>query len=144
MKSIGCKFEYQRDRDCDLMRAFRESLSGNPGKNLPEILRITVNCPSKRFWVSEFRAAIVISKIMHGDRLDTMTTTKREMYLELYHRVVDLKKKYPEKTLSELAVMATNQPAPKFYLKPESAGIIIHRIKKRWLKERKQNLRHLF
>lgn len=144
MKSIGCKFEYQQDRDCDLMRAFRESLSKNPGKNLPEILKITVNCPSKRFWVSEFRAAIVISKMMHGDTLKNMTLTKREMYFELYRRIIALKKKYPTFTLSELAIIATNQPAPKFYLKPESAGIIIHRIKKRWFEERKQKLRHLF
>lgn len=144
MKSVGCKFEYQQDRDCDLMRAFRNSLSDNPGKNLPEILRITVNSPSKRFWVSEFRAAIVISRMMKGDKLMNMTLTKREMYFEIYRRVCDLIAKNPGRTLIELAVMATNQPAPKFYLKPESAGIIIHRIKKRWLKERKQKLRHLF
>lgn len=143
-KDIGAYFEYEEARNADLMKVFRRVRAAYPDVSLHEIYRRVVEEPSERFWVSEERASIVISAMTKGDRLEKMHDTKREMYFEIYSRVLEMRKSRPEDSIYDLTFDAVNSPAPKFYLTPGSAKVIIHKIKHEWYEERKRKLRHLF
>ena len=98
--------------------------------------------PSRRFWVSDIRAGLVVSVMMRGENdLSGMRPLKKEMYEEIHTRVVALKSEYPELTISELCAKVIAQPAPKFYLTPGSAKMMICKAKKRWMQEKLRRLR---
>lgn len=140
MKHIGSTFQYTADRDRDLLRAYREHAYLCNTINRPELMMRIVNSPSKRFWVSEQRAAIVVSGMMKGYMPPNISPMKKEMYDEIYRRVISLQKKYPKKSIPELAAIVSQQKAPKFYLTPGSANIILHRILKKCRRNRLEKL----
>ena len=108
---------------------------------MPDVYNNIVNMPSRRFWVSDIRAALVISAMMRGEaRLDKMCASKREMYEEIYRRVAIMREKYPDKTTSELCAMVVIQPAPKFYLTPGSAKIMVCKARKEWIRRKQLRL----
>ena len=127
------------------MRAYHELIKSAQYILMPEIYRKVVNMPSRRFWISEGRAAIVISAMMKGDTLENMGPLKREMYNEIYSRVIKLREKKPDLPIIQLVEMVVEQPAPKFYLTPGSAKVLICKIRKEWYFRRtKRRLRHCF
>lgn len=143
MKHRGSKCDYAQERNNDLMRAFVEEIESCDNIILPAVLNRVVNKPSKRFWVSAERAAIVVSSMMRGNRLQKMQySTRREMFFEIYNRVMKLREIYPEKSIYQLTCQVVLEPAPKFYLTAGSAKVIIHRTKKLWHLKRMQRLRH--
>ena len=144
MKHKGSKFEYEEERDKDLMRAYREQIAICNTIVLSEIFTKVVLMPASRFWVSEERACIVIGKMMRGDSLHKMRPTTREMYLEIYRRVCSIKKEQPDKPISEIVFQVVGQPAPQFYLTPDSARVIVTKIKRRFYENNKKRLRHMF
>lgn len=143
MKHFGSNFEYAEERNEDIMRAYLQEIARCDQIYLPEIFNRVVNMPSKRFWVSPKRAAIVISNMMRGDTLADMRPTKREMFQEIFRRVLKLQEKNPEMSIYEIAIEVVQEPAPKFYLTAGSARVIIYRAKKQWHKKRSQELRRL-
>lgn len=143
MKHRGNNFEYAEERNEDIMRAYMQEIGRCDRIYLPDVLSTVVNTPSKRFWVSAERAAIVISKMMHGDTLINMRPARREMFQEIYRRVKLLQKENPTMSISEMALKVVQQPAPKFYITAGSAKVIISRIRKQWYKKRSQELRRL-
>lgn len=143
MKHNGSVFEYAQERNDDIMRAYIEQIDSCESINLPQVFSRVVNMPSKRFWVSAERAAIVVSNIMRGDTLPNMRRTKRDMFFEIYRRVMELREKYPAKSILQLTCIVVQQPAPKFYLTAGSAKVIICRAKRSWYEKRKQRLRRL-
>lgn len=144
MKYHGSTFEYEEERNSDLMRVYREEMHAVSHIRMPDIFKTIVNKPSKRFWVSEERAAIVISKMLRGEALERMRPLKREMFHEIYKRVVALKEKLPDHTTYQLTFIVVQQEAPKFYLTAGSAKVIISKIKRKWYEERKRKYRHLW
>lgn len=135
MKHKGCKFEYGTERDKELLRAYREQI-GKCSVIVPsEICKAVVEMPAKRFWVSDERAAIVIARMFKGDRLTDMRNNTREMYYEIFRRVKELKKKRPAMTIIGAVSYVVSRPAPKFYLTPGSAGMILCRIKRSMLRK---------
>ena len=143
MKYYGSYFEYTDARNEDLMRAFFHQLESNKGKPLTtEFYQSVVDMPSRRFWVSEERAAIVVTTIIKGSKLETMRPSKREMYFEIYNRVLELRKQDPDASVFNLTFEVVNGPAPKFYLEPSSAKVIIGKINRKWYEKRKQRQRH--
>lgn len=134
--------EYSQERSDDLMRAYDEYLASCDYIRMPDVYRSIVNMPSRRFWVSDIRAALVVSAMIRGEaRLDKMCLSKREMYEEIYRRVAAMREKHPEKTTSELCAMVVMQPAPKFYLTPGSAKIMVCKARKEWITRKLQRLR---
>ena len=83
-------------------------------------------------------------EMMRGDSLHKMRPTTREMYLEIYRRVCSIKKEQPNKPLSEIVFQVVGQPAPQFYLTPDSARVIVTKIKRRFYEKNKKRLRHMF
>lgn len=136
MKYHGCILEFTDDRNEELMRAFREAVRNSSFIDINEISGIIVNMPCSRFWVSEERAMVVVAAMLKGKTvLRTMRPTKREMFQEIYNRVIDLRKKRPCASLFELVMKVVNSPAPKFYMRPRCAMEIIYKIKKGFYKK---------
>lgn len=145
MKPHGSHFEYEALRNDNLMTVYHEIIVKANYVRMPDIYEMVANSPSRRFWVSEERAAIVVSAMMRGDKLKKMRPLKREMYNEIYNRAMRLREKYPELPVSQLVAKVVEQPAPKFYLTPGSAKVLICKIRKEWYYQRtKRRLRHLF
>ena len=148
MKPHGSKFEYENERNNDLMRAYHELIEHSSHICLPLVYQKVVDMPSERFWVSEERAAIVIAAMMKAanieDALTDMRKNKKEMFHELYKRAMEIRTKHPSMSIFDIAWRVVRQPAPKFYLTPGSARVIIYKAKKEWFEERKRKLRHLF
>lgn len=148
MKHKGSTSEFSEERNKDLMCVYRELLQkASYPINHPSILQELVNHKSKRFWVSSERATIVIADMMKGKTLEGMNETRIEMFTEIYRRVIAYRCNSKEVTRLPLIVeIIVNQEAPKFYLTPGSAKIIIHQIKKKkreWYEERSKLLRFL-
>lgn len=134
--------EYSEERINDLMRAYDEYVSSCEYIRMPDVYQHIVNMPSRRFWVSDIRAALVVSAIMRGDAaLDKMWPQKKEMYLEIYRRVLQLSVSNPKMSVSELCSIVVTQPAPKFYLTPGSAKMMVCKARKRWIEEKLKRLR---
>lgn len=132
MRNRGSCFEYTEERDDDLMRAYKEQISSCDNVYLPSLLARVVKMPSKRFWVSAERASIIISEMRRGNKLTNMRPTKRAMFDEIYQRVMILKKAHPEQPYSQLVFEVIQEPAPQFYLTPQSAKVIICKARKAW------------
>ena len=132
MKYFGSILDFTRQRNDDLMRAFREQLALARFIVMPEIFEMVAESPASRFWVSEERAAIVISAMAAGKQLPRMRPNKREMFEEIYRRFLVERKQHPQKSVYELVTKIVNQPAPKFYLTPRTVGEFIYRIKNGW------------
>ena len=144
MKHKGSTFEYKDERDRDLLRAYREQLMLCDTIDLTEVFKKVVLMPSARFWVSEERAAIVIARMFKGDKLESMKPNTREMYEEIFKRVKDMKEHNPDMSLFDILFRVVRQPAPKFYLTPDSAKVITTRIKREQFSKVQKRLRHMF
>lgn len=137
MKHKGCFFEYETERNDDLLRVYREKISQAKKINLSTLLVEVVNSPSKRFWVSEERATCVVAAMLRGERIDFIKSNKMEMFKEIYRRVLALHDKYPKRSIKDLVFDVVRQPAPKFYLTPGSAKVLLCKIKKKWYQKRR-------
>lgn len=133
MKSFGSVLAFTRERNEALLKAYRKYVDSANFICLNEIGERIVNSPSPRFWVSEERAAAVISAIMRGKPvLKTMRPTKREMFEEIYRRVLVLKARHPDWRLTRLVHAVVNSPAPKFYMMASSALERLFKIRNGW------------
>lgn len=131
MKHKGCTLEFAEQRNRELLRAFKKEIAESERIDTMKIAYKIVDTKCSRFWVSEERALSVIAKIFKGeDILKSMRGTKREMFLEIYRRVADLRKSHPKASLTSLIAKVINAPAPKFYMKPRCAMEIIYKIRK--------------
>lgn len=144
MKGKGSTAYYSEERIDDLMTTYTRLLASYEGYINPEdLFRRVVNTPSRRFWVSVERAAVVLSKMEKGDSLSQMGRTRREMFHEIYRRAKELQKKDPTLSIRQLAIQVVYQPAPKFYLTADSARVIIYRARREWHRRRNRGLRRV-
>ena len=139
VKYPGCVLEFTDERNKELMRAFREAISKSDFIDIAKISEVIVNTPCSRFWVSEERAMVVVAALIKGKpALNAMRPTKREMFTEIYNRVIEMQKKRPDAALFELVMKAVNSPAPKFYMRPRCAMEVIYKIKKGFYEKRER------
>ena len=131
MKHPGNTSYFTHKRNRELKRAFRQVLSHKKYFNIKKDFELVVNMPCSRFWVSEERATAVISSMLRGRPiLDTMRPTKREMFLEIFRRVEEKQKEFPDMPLCDIVFFVVNSPAPKFYMKPKHASDTMYKIKR--------------
>lgn len=128
MKHKGSTFPYKAERDAELMRAFRLEMLTNSHRTVKEIFRRVADSPCSRLWITEERAAEII-KAMLGGRFHGVSKFKDEMYTELFSRFRRMKEENPYLPFSKLVFFAVNSPAPKFYLSPDQARVIVTRIR---------------
>jgi hypothetical protein len=141
MKNFGCKSEYHQERTHDLLRAYFRYLETCDIVRMSDVFKHVVEMPAARFWVSIPRASVVVAKIDRGDDLLYMCANKREMFFEIHSRVCKLRAKHPTWTLRRLVDHAISQPAPKFYVAPGSARILILKARKQWFADKSKRLR---
>lgn len=124
-----CDFAVIRNKE--LMRAFRHTIAECSFIDLRKACSVVANSPCSRFWVSEERATVLISAMLKGQYpLDSMRPLKKEMFVEIFKRVVAMQKEQPDIKISDAVFLVVNSPAPKFYMTPDSIVQIIWRIKK--------------
>lgn len=140
-KITGSTLEYAEERINALMREYDQYIASCEYIRMSEVFDHIVNQPCRRFWVSNIRAAVVIARMMKGDKLKNLRPTKREMFQEIYERVCKLKRLNPTLSLFQLVSEVVTQPAPKFYLTPSSAKIMVYKAKKEWFAKKKRKLR---
>lgn len=143
MKPHGSKFEYEQQRNEELVRTYFELMEAATYICPADIYREVVNKPSSRFWVSEERAAIVIAAMMKGDQLMSMRPNKREMFREIFRRAMVIRNEKPELSIFEIACLVVMQQAPKFYLSPGSAEVYICTTKKGFYAAKKAKLAYI-
>lgn len=141
MKYFGDKSEYHSERSCDLLDAYFRYLKTCTHVSRTETFKGVAQMPATRFWVSKNRAAVVVARIMRGDKLRHMRPNKREMFFEIHRRVMALSRVRPAWSIRRLVETVIAQPAPKFYLSPGSARAIILKAKKQWFAEKSKRLR---
>lgn len=129
MKHIGSSFPYKKERECELLCAFKRELANSKHIVMNSILQRVVNSPCSKFWVTEERAAIVISNMLCGKAIFA-TDSKREMFTELLKRYKEERKKRKTEPISRIVFDIVNSPAPKFYLSISQAKIIINAARK--------------
>ena len=131
--------DFTRQRNNDIMRVYRAQLVKANYIVMPEIFRLVAESPAKRFWVSEERAAVEVSRMLAGKPFSRMRQNKREMFEEIYRRFLLLRDRHPEKSVFKLVSIVVNQPAPKFYLTPRTVGEFIYRIRNGWYDRDRQD-----
>ncbi len=131
-KNFGSIMDFTRQRNEDLMRAYREQLALASFIVMPEIFSLVAESPASRFWVSEERAAVEVSRMLAGKPFPRMRSNKREMFEEIFRRFLIEREKFPEMSVYRLVSRVVVQPAPKFYLTPRTVGEYIYLIKSGW------------
>ncbi len=132
MKKRGSSIEYNKARLADLMRAYKEYIANISRIVMSEAYKRISEMPAKRFWVSEVRASVIMSKLLCGENvLNKMRPSKREMFREIYRRVITMQQEHPELPMSVICAKVVAQPAPKFYLSPGSVKIMICKEKEK-------------
>lgn len=137
MKHKGSYFEYEAERNRDLLRAYRELLL-QPNVDKDTLFERLVEMPSVRYWVSEERAYHVISSMIWDKPLPKMKPNKRAMYDDILEEVLRLNAIREHSSLYDLVFEVVNSPAPRFYLTPKSARVIIYKIRSGWYQSRKK------
>ena len=147
MKYKDSRCDFREERDADILRAYREILTTGDNITLSEIEEKLSQSPSCRFWVSEDRAYIVILDLLKGKPLDNMIPTRKEMYQEIFRRFQIHKSNEPYLSNMDIIKRVCYEPAPSFYLTPQTMHVILYRVrkeeKKRCYEERKRRLRFM-
>lgn len=131
MKKKGSIIEFTEVRDRELHWNFMEILRTERGVPLRDMFGMAAWRKASRFWVSELRAAVVIGAMLRGEDLGDMLPKRREMFEEIYRRVVALRKKRPELSIAHAVSDVVCSSAPEFYLSDESARTIIYKFRQR-------------
>jgi len=124
------KLEFMEERDMDLMDAYKRVLR-HYGKRAPFIKKSllmlqTSKSPAKKFYVSEEQALRIVTRLYKGKDTYIKSREKVQMYHDILERVRDTIR--PIDTLSLAIRRVIQQEAPRFYVTPETARIILYRL----------------
>lgn len=131
MKKIGCFSDYAPQRNRELHAAFIDVLRTERDVPLRDMFGMAARRPCSRFWVSETRAAEVVSQMLRGVAPRNMLPKRREMFEELTRRVRAKMEEDPSLCMTHAVCEAVCEAAPEFYLTDESARSIIYRFRRR-------------
>lgn len=147
MKYKDSRCYFIQERDADLLSAYQKIIKVRYNIRLSEIEQKLAQSPSRRFWVSEDRAYIVILDMLKGKSLDNMIPTRKAMYQEIFRRFQIHKSNEPQLSNMEIIKRVCAEKAPSFYLTPQSIHVILSRVRKeekqRCYEIRKKRLRFM-
>ena len=147
MKYKDSRCYFIQERDADLLSAYQKIIKVRDNIRLSEIEQKLAKSPSRRFWVSEDRAYIVILDMLKGKTLDNMIPTRKAMYQEIFRRFQIHKSNEPQLSNMEIIKRVCVEKAPSFYLTPQSIHVILSRVRKeekqRCYEIRKKRLRFM-
>ncbi len=139
-KSLGSTLDFAEERIAELMLCYDRYIASCRYIRMSEVFAHIVAQPCSRFWVSPFRAAVVVGDMLRGRSISHMHPSRQEMFKEIYSRVALLRSKNPSASLFRLVSDVVIQPAPKFYLTPSSAKIMFYKAKREWYIQKKQKM----
>lgn len=138
MKKKNSTSEFTSQRNAVLVDHFRKQLALRSQICLDKAFKNAVVQEVPRFWVSEQRAAVVISRMLKGETdLSGMYEEKRAMYEEIFRRVSELKELNPQSPVCDLVYEVVNQSAPRSFISWQRAKNIIYAERKRRRMERR-------
>ena len=140
MKKFGSVCDFAHERSADLLNAYFSCIRASSYLRMPDIFKSVVEMPASRFWISAPRAAVVVSAMERGDNLARMRPNKREMFLEIFKRYRQLRISCPNLPITHIVRDIVCQPAPKFYISPSTAKILILKARKSWFQEKSKRL----
>ena len=126
MKKKGSICEFTEERDSDLLKCFRRRLAQVHLINLDRIFAEVADMPARRFYVSEFRAAVVIRHHLRHGEWNVKGKRRREMFAEIERRVLAILQKYPDTRFDDALCEVINSPAPCFYLTARSCRTLLY------------------
>ena len=129
-KSHRASFEYSEDRARNLLEVFNREFEICDCLGMMDVLRIVVNCPARRFWVSEERAFRVVSSMYRRPLPATCHPLKREMYEEIKRRCELLLETHPHWPLSRRVFYVVSHEAPKFYMALSTAHLTLAKARR--------------
>lgn len=133
--------EYHEERDKDLWHTYQQVCEQQQHSTDMEAVRRSVQHEAPRFYVSDERAARVLSWIAGGDaRMERMVPKRREMFHEIYRRTMALRAQEPDCALVELVRRVVCGRAPEYYLTPQSGYMILRQMRRRRRIERMRQL----
>lgn len=83
--------------------------------------------PAKSFYVSFEEGARRINEIEKTGNCGKIKDLNAQKYKDLHAEFLKLKKENPNIPNLALVQMAINRPAPRFYIKPQTAALILNR-----------------
>lgn len=128
MKHKGSNFEFEEELCIELFETFRRVFRAQGAKVYEDV----VNQPASRFWVTPIRATIVIQEMIKGNNDSVMRTTKKDMYKEIYNRVMDIIQQGDERTIYQIVEDVVEHEAPRFFVTPKKAREKIIKGRKLW------------
>lgn len=131
MKHKGAIAEFSQERIKELMREYRDYLILSSHVNVAKMYNDIANMPAKRFWVSDIWASKIVSAMLRGCPYNKMRPLKKEMFQEIYKRVLNLKTQNPEYSISKCCKIVVEQPAPKHYISAGSIRVMICKERRR-------------
>lgn len=136
--------EFAHERIVDVMRTYDDYISSCKHIFMPDVYKAVANSPAPRFYVSETRASIVVLAMIAGREkfYRDMRPPKLEMFREIYRRVVAMRREDPELSVFHCCREVIRQPAPKFYISPNTAKAIICKNKEEWRKRKLRKFSH--
>ena len=137
MRPKGSQLSYREDRDQELYRAFKAALPNfqreDSSYDYDAAITAAINTPSSRYWISEGKAYNMIRWITDDpSRLDNMFAEKRLMYKSLIDTYNRLRNDPANDDLTnvQVAYLASDEPAPSFFMGVSNAKQIIQRIRR--------------
>lgn len=143
MRKKGSFYEHEEERNSDLMEVYKKCLASMTYVSMARLWELMAEYPAKRFYVSEERAAIVVSRIFHGDNLSNMRPTRRKMFYEIHSRVQKIIQDKPQLSIAQCCSMIVYSPAPSFFMTPFSIRQTVYKIKRQWYEQRRNRIYHL-
>ena len=128
-------FEYRSERDRDLLNAYRRQIAQSSGPiQLREVMYRVVNSPPVK--ILGLSGASYACHIKHGSRdqaewYDTQQANLCSVRSIGAYTKLRTRPHYRQLPLSEVVQIVVEQPAPSFYMTPQSAIVIMHHIRKR-------------
>jgi len=122
MRKKGNTLEFAKERREELFAAIRAEGDCTDKFDLFLACRKAVARPASRFWVSEERAARVLSALAKGKPFGAgVELSKRRMYEEIRRRVDTLRRGREGEPLVHLVREVVYEPAPEHYISAVSA-----------------------
>lgn len=128
MRKPGSTLYFTKERRQDILNAFHNIIAQSPHINIRQISHAVALAGASRFWISEERAAMVISRLQRGLPVPgPLRPLRQKMFHDLFNSYLNIRKSNPRLPFAMAVHLAVNSPAPQFYLAPESIARIIYR-----------------
>lgn len=126
MKKPRASIDFAKAREKEIVSAFRRLLPRLQHIVVRDVAALVAALPSPRYWVSEERAAIVLSRMLRGQPLGPMRPLRLAMFRELRSAFESVRHRHPRLPYLEAVHMAVNSPASSFFMAPETVAKIIY------------------